>query len=133
MHNIGDSCCVVQSDDEDQGGQEREFGIDHYGALQADKNAISLEAKSIGIEPGQGQRRKRSGQGLAVNSSRISEASSKYRISADGKYNEYRKKSVGANASESVAAVGGEGEQDASKRVVSSVTRSVNQRQVPSE
>ena len=41
VHNIGDSCCVVQSDEEndrDEDGQElqRDVVIDHHGAHQPD-------------------------------------------------------------------------------------------------
>ena len=73
------------------------------------------------------------GGGLLINSSRISEASSKYRISADGVYHEQRKQSAG-NVAALVeakmilknAAAADDSEPQVIKKVNSSHTKSIN-------
>lgn len=94
VHNIESSCCVMQSDDEDREERDQERAADHGARANQQDGAFSLDGRSLGLSPSHGHRSRKSGPRLAVNSSRISEASSKYRISADGQHQEHRQRSI---------------------------------------
>lgn len=92
VHNIESSCCVMQSED-DRSDHEHDDYAPADRADPADKRetgAASVPARAIGPPIDNEPTSKKAGPRPVVNSSRISEASSKYRISDDGRHQEYR-------------------------------------------
>ena len=90
VHNIESSCCVMQSDDEDRVGRgPRDYELDGAAGPDEKDGDAAVIARSSALSPSNRKSRK-SGARLAINSSRISEASSKYRVSEEGRQHEQR-------------------------------------------